>query len=81
MNLVTLTSNLCCFLFLFILIIIYTFKQKVKNEENRIYKWILISNVILLVIELLFIFFVAYLPNESMLILLMEKVYFVYIFL
>lgn len=79
MNIITITSNVCCFLFLILLIAIYASKQKVKNEENRIYKWILICNFVILLIELLFMLSITYFKDNVNIIMIFEKIYFIYI--
>lgn len=79
MNVIAITSNICCFLFLALLIIVYSTKEKVQNEDNRIYKWILISNFIVLVVELLFMLSIYYLKDYTIFIMALEKLYFIYI--
>ncbi len=79
MNLIAITSNVCCFMFLLLLLIIYGTKQNYANEENRIYKWILLCNFIVLIVELLFFLFIYYLKSHLLVILILEKIYFIYI--
>lgn len=78
MNLVTITANVCCCLFLVLLIVIYSLKDKVRNDDNRIYRWILICNVFLLVIELIFTCTIYYYKDNLALIMIFEKIYFIY---
>lgn len=79
MNIIAITSDICCFLFLLLLIIIYNSKEKIANEENRIYKWILICNFIVLVVELLFFLSIYYFKDNIIIISVLEKIYFIYI--
>ena len=79
MNIIVMTSNICCFFFLIFLTIIYVTKKNIKNEENRIYKWIVINNFLLLVIELIFALTAYYFYNNLFLIMFIEKIYFMYV--
>lgn len=78
MNLVTITANVCCSLFLVLLIVIYGLKDKIRNEDNRIYRWLLICNVFLLVVELIFTCSIYFCKDNLPLIMILEKIYFIY---
>ncbi len=79
MNIVVLTSNICCFLFLIFLTVIYATKKSIKNDETRIYKWILINNFGVLLVELIFGLVSYYFNTNIFLIMILEKIYFIYI--
>ena len=79
MNVVLVISNICCFLFLIFLAIIYITKKSIKNDENRIYKWILVNNFSLLIIELLFALVAYYMYDNLTIIMILEKIYFIYV--
>ena len=79
MNTIVVTSNICCFFFLIFLAVIYMTKKNVKNDENRIYKWIIVNNFLLLVIELLFALVAYYLYDNIFVIMVLEKIYFMYV--
>ncbi len=80
MNVITLTLNICCFLFLLFLIVIYSTKKKINNEENRIYKWILFNNFLVLLAELLLALVINYhLYSNLLIVIILERIYFMYI--
>ena len=80
MNVITLTLNICCFLFLLFLIVIYSTKKKINNEENRIYKWILFNNFLVLLAELLLALVINYhLYSNLLIVIVLERIYFMYI--
>ncbi len=79
MNAIMLTSNCCCFIFLLILTIIYGLRKKISNDENRIYKWILSCNLLVLIVELLFLLSIYFLNDKFFVILILEKIYFAFI--
>ena len=79
MNIIGLTANMSSFLFFIFLVIIYWVKKKQINEENRIYKWILLCNFIVMAIELVFLFSIYFFSGNTGLIFLLEKFYFIYI--
>ena len=78
MNIIGLTANMSSFLFFIFLVIIYWVKKKQINEENRIYKWILLCNFIVMAIELVFLFSIYFFSGNTGLIFLLEKFYFIY---
>lgn len=79
MNIIGLTANMSSYLFFMFLLIVYCVKKKQINEENRIYKWILLCNYLVMTIELIFLLSIYFLSNNTGLIFLLEKFYFIYI--
>ena len=79
MNVILVVSNICCFLFLIFLTVIYLTKKNIKNDENRIYKWIIINNFSILIIELLFALVAYFLYDKLPIIMVLEKIYFIYV--
>ena len=79
MNTIGIIVNICCLVFLILLMIVYFAKEKLASTENRIYKWILICNSNLLVIELFFFLSVQYLKEYLSIIFFFERVYYAYI--
>ena len=79
MSMIGIVTNVCCLSFLILLMIVYLFKERQSNEENRIYKWILIGNFNVLIIELIFLLLVRYFSHFLHLILIFEKIYYAYI--
>lgn len=80
-NSIGIIVNICCLMFLILLMLIYFSKKKLVNIETGIYKWILISNLNILIIELIFLLSVNFFKNHLSIILILEKVYFAYILL
>ena len=68
-------ANLCCTMFLVLLIIIYFRKKRINNTENYIYKRMLNANLLFLITEIILfslsVFFVEYIN----LIFAIEKLY------
>lgn len=79
MNVIGITANSISYLFFMFLLIVYCVKKKQINEENRIYKWILLSNYLVITVELLFLLAIYYLNHLEPLIFVMEKIYYLYI--
>lgn len=79
MNVVGIIANLSSYLFFMFLLIIYCVKKKQVNEENRIYKWILLCNYLVMTIELIFLLCIYFFSTNFGLIYILEKLYFIYI--
>ncbi len=72
---------ICSLIYIFILSVIYFFKPKIKSVENRIYKYLIISNICGLIFELLCYLAVEIADKYNLLSLFILKGYVVYIFI
>ena len=79
MNVIGITANTISYLFFMFLLIVYCVKKKQINEENRIYKWILLTNYLVITVELLFLLAIYFLNTYETLLFAMEKIYYLYI--
>lgn len=68
-------ANLCCLMFLILLIIVYYRKKSINNIENYIYKRMLNSNLLILVVEFILFTLCIYFNKSMNLILAFEKLY------
>ena len=68
-------ANLCCMMFLILLIIIYYRKKSINNTENYIYKRMLNSNFLFLIVEITLFALCIYLSKFMGIILIVEKLY------
>ena len=71
---------ICSFLFIFLLSIIYFVKPRIKSVENKIYKWLIITVLIGLVLEVLCYFAVDMISSNYLLSIIILKLYVIYIF-
>ena len=78
MNTIGITLNICCLLFLIFLSIIYLTKKNMPNIENKVYRILLISNMLILIIHLLFLFFQYYLYEYEFIVGLTMKFYYIF---
>lgn len=68
-------ANLCCLMFLVLLIIVYYGKKSINNTENYIYKRMLNSNLLFLIVEIILFSLGIFLPERMNIILAFEKLY------
>ena len=47
---------ICSLIFILLVSVVYFYKPRIKSIENSIYKWLVISNIIGLILEILFIY-------------------------
>ena len=88
MNLISTTLNYLCLFFLVFLMIIYASKKKRMTVENGFYIVIMLSDLFIIVFELLFLYFSVYFKDNIFLIGLFERlssvclnIFFIFIFL
>ena len=70
----------CSLMFISLVAIVYFFKPHISSKENSIYKWLIISNVIGLILEILCYFAVDLVKTQYLLSISILKLYVVYIF-
>ena len=68
-------ANLCCMMFLILLIIVYYRKKSINNTENYIYKRMLNSNLLFLVVEIILFSLCIFFSKFMGIILVVEKLY------
>jgi len=68
-------ANLCCMMFLTLLITVYYRKKSINNIENYIYKRMLNSNLLFLIIELTLFSLSVFFNKQLSLIFFVEKLY------
>lgn len=68
-------ANVCCLMFLVLLIIVYYGKKSINNTENYIYKRMLNANLLFLIVEIILFSLGIYLPDHMNIILAFEKLY------
>ena len=68
-------ANVCCLMFLVLLIIVYYGKKSINNTENYIYKRMLNANLLFLIVEIILFSLGIYLPDHMNIILALEKLY------
>ena len=68
-------ANLCCLMFLILLVIVYYRKKSINNTENYIYKRMINSNLLFLLVELILFSLGIFLPAYMNIILAFEKLY------
>lgn len=67
------------FLDILLLLFVYFSKKRINNYENRIYKYILITNLIGQILHISCFFTIAYMDSLSLLNLIITKLYLVYL--
>jgi len=71
---------ICSLIFITLVATMYFFKPHIKSIENKIYKWLVISNIIGLILEILCYFAVDLVSEYYLISMAILKLYVVYIF-
>ena len=72
--------SICCLIFITMFGVNYFFKDRINNEENKLYSFLIISNVIGLIIDILGFLTLKYLPIDGIANSLIPKIYLIYYF-
>ena len=72
--------SICCLIFITMFGVNYFFKDRINNEENKLYSFLIISNVIGLIIDILGFLILKYLPIDGIANSLIPKIYLIYYF-
>lgn len=72
MNIFTFSINLCCLLFWEILVIVYFSKKNMSNIENKLYRFIIIMDFLVLIFHFLGLIAAYYIPKNDNLFLIYE---------
>jgi len=79
MNVIGITANVCCLIFLIFLTIIYALKKNIQNFENKLYRLIIISNFSVIISEVISYLSLCYLVDNMFIIVVIEKIYFIFV--
>lgn len=72
--------SICCLIFITMFGVNYFLKDRINNEENKLYSFLIISNVIGLIIDILGFLTLKYLPIDGIANSLIPKIYLIYYF-
>lgn len=72
--------SICCLIFITMFGVNYFFKDRINNEENKLYSFLIISNVIGLIIDILGFLTLKYLSIDGIANSLIPKIYLIYYF-
>ena len=75
---INVTISICCFIFLFILAVVYFSKEKIKNVDNKIFSIMLIINLIGIFIDIFGYFSFQTYSIDSFVNKIIAKVYLIY---
>lgn len=71
---------ICSLVFILLVSVVYFYKPRIKSIENSIYKWLVVSNIIGLILEILCYFAVDLVTEHYFISIVILKLYVVYIF-
>ena len=71
---------ICSLVFILLVSVVYFYKPRIKSIENSIYKWLVVSNIIGLILEILCYFAVDLVTEYYFISIVILKLYVVYIF-